>query len=131
MVNDLLSHPPADVLEVSAHAVISESKDSHRVAANDRGADGPSEEHRRFAPPEHRRIAALRQVDDQFIGAPFLPVVVHEFRAKAPRLDAYDGVGAWIEGFFLPEHLDTDDVFLQLIAVPLHRLQHDEPQEPF
>ena len=71
---------------------------------------------RLVARPKHRRVPALRQVDDQFVAMALFAVIARQPRAQAARLHAHDRVGARIERRFLAEHLDADHVFLELAA---------------
>src|SRR5690348_11975038 len=112
-MDNFFANPATEVLKVSADAVIGEGKHRNRVATDEGGANRSSDEHGCFASSEHWRIAALRKVDDDFIGSPFLAVVVHQLGAKPTRLNAHDGVGPRVERLFLPEDLDADDVLLQ------------------
>ena len=61
--------------------------------------------------------------------AALLAVIAGESRAQAAGLDADDRVGARVERRALVEDLHADDVFLQLIAAPLQRLQCDEAEK--
>ena len=63
------------------------------------------------------------------VGAAFLAVVAHQLGAQPPRLHAHDRVGARIERLLLAEHLDADDVFLQLVAAAGDGFEHDECEE--
>ena len=73
--------------------------------------------------PEHRRVAALGQVDDQLVAVAFVAVVAGEPRAQPAGLDADDRIGARIEGRFLAEDLHADDVFLQIAAAARRRFR--------
>src|SRR5437660_9601828 len=131
MMDDFVADSAAEVRQISGDAMIGEPKDRDRVAADERSGERAFDQYRRFAMPEHRRVTAFRQVDDQYVSATFLTVMLHKFCAQPASLDANDGVGARIEGLFLPEHLNANHVFLQLVAMSGDRLLHDEGQEPF
>src|SRR5204862_4167662 len=85
----------------------------------------------RGATLERRRVAALRQLDDDLVVLSFLAVVTHEARAQPPGLHAHDRIRPRIERLLLAEYLDADDVFLQLIAASGDGLERDEREEPF
>ena len=78
---------------------------------------------------EYRRVAAFRKLDHDRIRSALLPVVAHQPRAQAAGLHAHDRVSARIEGGILVEDLHADDVFLELVAVPVERLETHELQE--
>ena len=63
--------------------MIGERKHGDSVAADERRANRSFDEYGRFPSWEHGRIAALRKVDDQFIRAAFLTVVVDQLGALA------------------------------------------------
>src|SRR5256885_1162774 len=131
MMDDLFADAAAEVVEVAVDAVIGEWKDRDGVAADECRADRPFHQDRRFATPEHGRVPALRQIDDDFVCASFLAVMVNELCTQPARLHADDRVGAWIERLLLAEYLDADHVFLQLVTVTFERLQHDEREKAF
>ena len=59
----------------------------------------------------------------------FLLVVILESTANIMCLHAHDRVSARIERGILVEDLHTDDVFLELVAVPAERLEAHELEE--
>jgi hypothetical protein len=110
--------------------VIGKGEHDDRVAAGEGGGQrGPGRD-RALAPPEDRRVAALRQIDEDLVGVTVLAIVANQPRAEPPRLDAHDRIRARVEGRLLAEHLDADHVFLQLAAAAFDGFLDDEREEP-
>src|SRR3954452_14801694 len=119
----------AKIIEAAIGRVIGKRENGDRIPADQRGADRSPGEDRCLSALEHRGVTALRQIDDQLVGATLLAVVGNEFCAQSPRLHTNDRVGARIEAVFLPEHLHADDVFLQFVLPSGNRLEDDEAEE--
>src|SRR5262249_18098013 len=114
----------------AGRAVVCKRQDGDRVAVGERRRNRSTRCDARIAPLEHRRVAALRQLDDDLIVLSVLAIVAHEPRAQPAGLDADDWIGARIERRLFAEHLDADDIFLQLIAAPGERFVRDEGEKP-
>ena len=97
VMDDLLANAATEVVEVLRLAVVRERQHGDRVPVDERRPDRSLDQDWRLASFEHRRVAALRQVDDDVVGATLLAVVVNELRPKAPGLDAHDRIRARIE----------------------------------
>ena len=74
-------------------------------------------------------VAAFRKRNQQSVSGAFVLIVALESCAQPTRLHAYQRVSARVEGVFLPEDLNRNDVFLQGIASPLQGLCDDEVQK--
>ena len=111
--------------------MVGEWKERDRVATHERGADRSLDGDRSVPRLEGRHVAALGQLDADRVGASFVLVVMRELRAEPSRLHTDDGVGARVEGLFLPEDLDADDEFLELGRATREGFPDDERQETF
>ena len=130
-MHDLVADTLAEGVELAIAAVVQKREHHDGVAADQRRADQSLRRRRRLTALEDRRVAALRQLDREQVEAALLAVVPHQLRAKSPRLDADDRIGARIEGVLLAEYLHADHVLLQLAAAAGDGLFDDEGQESF
>src|SRR6185503_3762379 len=77
-----------------------------------------------------RRIAALRQAEDDGVAATFAGVILGELRPQTRGFDADDRIETRVIARVAVEHLDADNVFLETLAFAGERLLDDELQEP-
>ena len=75
-------------------------------------------------------VAALRKVEDNRVLSPLGPIVLRQLCAQPARLDADYRVGARIERISTIEGLDTDRVFLQILAVTMNRPLDEISKKP-
>ena len=80
---------------------------------------------------DDRRVAALRQVDDDLILLPFFGVVAGQAGTQTPGLDAYDRVSARVEARILSKDLHANQKFFEMRAAARNGLFDDEADKTF
>src|SRR6266849_814530 len=78
---------------------------------------------------EFRRVAALRQGNQERIPLSFALVITTEPRPQAAGFDPDDRINFRIEGRATAEHFHPDDGLLDLAPAPVERTQDDKAQE--
>jgi hypothetical protein len=71
----------------------------------------------------------LSEVDHDLVVLAFFAVIAFEPGSQATGLHADDGVGPGVEGCLAAENLDTNRVFLEVVALSLECLARDERDE--
>src|SRR5262249_4153490 len=129
-LNDLFADTLAEVAQVARGTVIRERKYEDGIAADQSGS-GRLLRRRTLERTKDRRVAALRQLDNECVVLAFLAVVTRELPAEAAGLHTDDRVIARVEGLGFSEHLHANDKLLQPLTAPSERLFDDVGEKAF
>ena len=128
-MQDFFAQTLAEVLECPIGTAIDEGQHGDSVRSQQYGIDRAGLGCAPLPRAERRRVAAFRKVDDQRVVPALFAVVLRQACAQPTGLHAHQRIGTRVEGVFLLEDLDGDDVLLELAGAIVERLLDDEAEE--